>query len=256
MEWAVGRGADVVSMSLGSTEQTTTCDDPLALAVDSLSASSDSLFVIAAGNSGSADNTVSSPGCAPAVLTVGAVDRDDETAVFSSRGPVNGTHVLKPEIAAPGVDISAAAAGGRGVYAYQTMSGTSMATPHVAGAAAIVKERHPGWTGEQIKAALVASADSDIPGDVRETGSRSSRRRRRHRPAGREHAGPAGRVVRLAPGQVRRGHRAGALHQRLRPVREAEAAGGRGHRQRRLGGQVRRRQARQELGDRGPPARR
>jgi subtilisin family serine protease len=170
MEWAVAQGADVISMSLGSTEQTTTCDDPMALAVESLSASSDSLFVIAAGNNGPANNTVNSPGCTPAALTVGAVDRDDSTAVFSSRGPVNGTHVLKPEITAPGVGISAAAAGGRGVYAYRSMSGTSMATPHVAGAAAIVKQRHPGWTGEQIKAVLVSSADSDIPGDVRETG--------------------------------------------------------------------------------------
>ncbi len=170
MEWAVAQGADVISMSLGSTEQTTTCDDPMAVAVGSLSASSDSLFVIAAGNNGPANNTVNSPGCAPAALTVGAVDRDDTTAVFSSRGPVNGTHVLKPEITAPGVGISAAAAGGRGADAYRSMSGTSMATPHVAGAAAIVKQRHPGWTGEQIKAGLVSSADSDIPGDVRETG--------------------------------------------------------------------------------------
>jgi subtilisin family serine protease len=170
MEWAVAQGADVISMSLGSNGPVDGCVDPMAMAAESLSESSDSLFVIAAGNSGPADNTVSSPGCAPSVLTVGAVDRDDSTAVFSSRGPVEGTHVLKPEISAPGVGISAAAAGGRGVYAYQTMSGTSMATPHVAGAAAIVKQRHPEWDGEQIKAALVSSAETDIPGDVRETG--------------------------------------------------------------------------------------
>ncbi|MFC9558881.1 S8 family serine peptidase [Agromyces sp. NPDC056965] len=171
MEWAVEHGADVVSMSLGSTAPVDGCIDPMAMAAGSLSESSDSLFVIAAGNVGPANNTVSSPGCAPSVLTVGAVDRDDSTAVFSSRGPVDGTHVLKPEITAPGVGISAAAAGGRGQYAYQSMSGTSMATPHVAGAAAIVKQRHPEWDGEQIKAALVSSAETDIPGDVRETGA-------------------------------------------------------------------------------------
>ncbi|MFD7132915.1 S8 family serine peptidase [Streptomyces sp. NPDC059894] len=170
MQWAVGQGADVVSMSLGNPSRTD-CTDPMAQATEELAQThKDTLFVIAAGNTGPGDNTVSSPGCAPSVLTVGAVDRDDSTASFSSRGPVYGSHTLKPEITAPGVDISAANAGGRGVYAYQSMSGTSMATPHVAGAAAIVKQRHPDWSAAQIKAALVSSAETDIPGDVRETG--------------------------------------------------------------------------------------
>ncbi|MCX5339916.1 S8 family peptidase [Streptomyces atratus] len=169
MQWAVDQKADVVSMSLGSPAPTD-CTDPMSVAAEELAQSKNTLFVIAAGNEGPALNTVSSPGCAPSVLTVGAVDRDDSTAQFSSRGPVNGSHTLKPEITAPGVGISAAAAGGRGVYAYRTMSGTSMATPHVAGAAAIVKQRHPEWSAQQIKAALVSSAKSDIPGDVRETG--------------------------------------------------------------------------------------
>ncbi|MFG2622653.1 S8 family serine peptidase [Streptomyces sp. NPDC048507] len=169
MEWAVEAKADVVSMSLGDPSQTA-CDDPLAAAAERLSQQGP-LFVIAAGNSGPGNNTVSSPGCAPSVLTVGAVDRDDTTAGFSSRGPAGLRHTLKPEIAAPGVGISAAAMGGRGVYAYQSMSGTSMATPHVAGAAAVVKQRHPDWTGQQVKAALVGSANSAVPGDVRETGA-------------------------------------------------------------------------------------
>ncbi|MET7367458.1 S8 family serine peptidase [Streptomyces sp. NPDC005566] len=169
MQWAVDNKADVVSMSLGSTAPTD-CTDPMSLAAEELARSKDTLFVIAAGNSGPTLNTVSSPGCAPSVLTVGAVDRDDSTAQFSSRGPAIVSHTLKPEIAAPGVGISAAAAGGRGPYAYRSMSGTSMATPHVAGAAAIVKQRHPDWTAQQVKAALVSSAKSDIPGDVRETG--------------------------------------------------------------------------------------
>ncbi|MGW6862297.1 S8 family peptidase [Streptomyces xanthophaeus] len=169
MEWAVESKADVVSMSLGDPSQTA-CDDPLAAATERLSQQGP-LFVIAAGNSGPGNNTVSSPGCAASALTVGAVDRDDSTASFSSRGPAGLQHTLKPEIAAPGVGISAAAAGGRGVYAYQSMSGTSMATPHVAGAAAIVKQRHPDWTSQQVKAALVGSADTKVPGDVRETGA-------------------------------------------------------------------------------------
>ncbi|MFB7861782.1 S8 family serine peptidase [Streptomyces sp. NPDC056069] len=170
MEWAVAQGADVVSMSLGNPSETD-CTDPMSVAAEQLSQNKGTLFVVAAGNSGPATNTVSSPGCAPSVLTVGATDRDDSTASFSSRGPAaNATHTLKPEIAAPGVGISAAAAGGRGVYAYQSMSGTSMATPHVAGAAAVVKQRHPDWTAQQIKAALVSSADSGVPGDAREVG--------------------------------------------------------------------------------------
>ncbi|AYG79646.1 Intracellular serine protease [Streptomyces hundungensis] len=170
MQWAVDNKADVVSMSLGSPVPTD-CTDPMSIAAQELATSAPhTLFVVAAGNSGPGLNTVSSPGCAPGVLTVGAVDRDDTTAGFSSRGPAPFTHTLKPEITAPGVGISAANAGGRGVYAYQTMSGTSMATPHVAGAAAIVRQRHPDWSAQQIKAALVSSADSAIPGDVRETG--------------------------------------------------------------------------------------
>ncbi|MFI0235310.1 S8 family peptidase [Streptomyces sp. NPDC016845] len=170
MQWAVDEGADVVSMSLGNPDELD-CSDPMSQATQELARSAENtLFVIAAGNSGPSLNTVSSPGCVPEVLTVGAVDRDDSTASFSSRSPVRRMHTLKPEIAAPGVAISAAAAGGRGPYAYQSMSGTSMATPHVAGAAAIVKQRHPDWDAQRIKSALVSSADAGIPGDVRETG--------------------------------------------------------------------------------------
>ncbi|MFF4755370.1 S8 family peptidase [Streptomyces sp. NPDC002514] len=160
MQWAVDQQADVVSMSLGN-PTIGDCTDPMAEATKQLSKNTHTLFVVAAGNSGSNTETVSSPGCVPGVLTVGAVDHNDTTASFSSRGPVAVTHTLKPEIAAPGVDISAANAGGRGIYAYRTMSGTSMATPHVAGAAAVVRQAHPDWTAQQVKAALVASARTD-----------------------------------------------------------------------------------------------
>ncbi|MFI7383851.1 S8 family serine peptidase [Streptomyces sp. NPDC049813] len=170
MQWAVAKGADVVSMSLGNPEELD-CSDPMAQATQELARSAPhTLFVIAAGNAGPSLNSVSSPGCVPEVLTVGAVDGSDATASFSSRSPVRRTHTLKPEIAAPGVDITAASAGGRGVYAYRSMSGTSMAAPHVAGAAALVRQRHPDWSAGQVKSALVSSADTGIPGDVRETG--------------------------------------------------------------------------------------
>ncbi|TDU90677.1 PA domain-containing protein [Kribbella voronezhensis] len=160
MEWAVQQGAKVISMSLGGMPSDGT--DPMSEAVDRLSASSDALFVVAAGNSG-AEETVGTPGAAAAALTVGAVDRDDKLAPFSSRGPRLGDGALKPEVTAPGVEIAAARAAGTaeghelGEY-YTAMSGTSMATPHVAGAAAILAQRHPSWTGEQLKAALAATA--------------------------------------------------------------------------------------------------
>ena len=171
MEWAVAEGADVISMSLGSNGAPAACNDPMSSAAQELATSSKTLFVIAAGNTGSANNTVTAPGCAPAVLTIGAVDRQDVPAWFSSRGPTAVDHYLKPELSAPGVGISAARSGGRGDNAYASMSGTSMATPHVAGAAAIVKQAHPSWTGQQLKAALVSSAKSDVPGDVRAQGA-------------------------------------------------------------------------------------
>lgn len=128
MEWAVAQSADVVSMSLGLDGPTGQCDDPIAASAEALSASSNSLFVIAAGNNGPTQDTVSSPGCAKSVLTVGAIDRTDAAAPFSSRGPAMVTHAVKPEISAPGVGIIAARSGGRGSDAYVAMSGTSMAT--------------------------------------------------------------------------------------------------------------------------------
>lgn len=157
MEWAAAQGADVVNMSLGSNEPLVDCTDPMAAAVDRLSADGKTLFVIAAGNDAFRER-VSTPGCAPSALTVGAVDRDGDTADFSSRGPVAGDHRLKPEISAPGVDITAARMGRWGGIPYMAMSGTSMASPHVAGAAAILSQKHPEWTNQQIKAALVTAA--------------------------------------------------------------------------------------------------
>ncbi|MER5687685.1 S8 family serine peptidase [Streptomyces sp. NPDC002205] len=163
MEWAVDQGADVVSMSLGGTD--TPGEDALTNAVNSLSASSNTLFVIAAGNAGPGESTLGTPGAADAALTVGAVDKSDALADFSSRGPRLGDMAIKPEITAPGVDIVAARAAGTTMGTpvdanYTSASGTSMATPHVAGSAAILKQRHPDWTGQRIKDALTAHAKS------------------------------------------------------------------------------------------------
>ncbi|MGC5008525.1 S8 family peptidase [Streptomyces sp. DT203] len=86
MEWAAAQGAKVVNMSLGA-DMETDGTDPMSLAVNEISRSSGALFVVAAGNSGPGPTTVGSPGAADAALTVGAVDRDDKLASFSSRGP-------------------------------------------------------------------------------------------------------------------------------------------------------------------------
>ncbi|WP_127500633.1 S8 family serine peptidase [Actinoplanes solisilvae] len=158
MQWAaVERGAKVINMSLGNANPTDGTD-PLSEAVDRLSEQTGALFVVAAGNAGGT-STIGAPGAADEALTVGAVDRDDQLAYFSSRGPRLGDQGLKPEITAPGVDVLAARSQlveGDGMYT--TMSGTSMATPHVAGAAALVLAAHPGWTGRQVKDALVSSS--------------------------------------------------------------------------------------------------
>jgi subtilisin family serine protease len=157
MEWAADSGADVVNMSLGS-QGPSDGTDPISQALNRITADTGTLFVVAAGNSGSA---VGSPGAADAALTVGAVDRNDQLAGFSSRGRLDGG--LKPDITAPGVGIVAAKAknGQIGTPAedgYVSLSGTSMATPHVAGAAAILAAEHPQWTAEQLKGTLTGSA--------------------------------------------------------------------------------------------------
>ncbi|WP_253194700.1 S8 family serine peptidase [Streptomyces sp. MP131-18] len=165
MEWAVEQDADIVNMSLGGPD--TPGVDPLEEAVNTLSAASGALFVVSAGNDGPEPGTLGSPGTADAALTVGAVDDADEPAAFSATGPRAGDAGLKPDLTAPGVDIGAAAAEGSVVAeegepvadGYVAISGTSMAAPHAAGAAALLAQAHPDWTGDRLKAALVASAE-------------------------------------------------------------------------------------------------
>ncbi|MET9593081.1 S8 family serine peptidase [Streptomyces sp. NPDC006516] len=158
MQWAAETGADVVNMSLGDSYPTDG-SDPMSQTVDALSEQYGTLFVIAAGNSG--PESISAPGAAAAALTVAATDKQDRLANFSSTGPLAYSGGMKPDIAAPGVDITAARSqdmtdGGEGLY--RTISGTSMATPHVVGAAAILAQQHPDWTGAQLKEHLMSTA--------------------------------------------------------------------------------------------------
>ena len=161
MEWAAQAGADVVNMSLGGPPSDGT--DPLSTSVNKLSRDHGTLFVISAGNNGPDSGTVSSPGAADEALAVAAVDKKDQMAPFSSRGPRIGDGAAKPDIAAPGVAIVAARAKGTAMGQtvddhYTTASGTSMAAPHVAGAAAVIAQQHPDFTGRQIKALLMGTA--------------------------------------------------------------------------------------------------
>ncbi|MFF9086856.1 S8 family serine peptidase [Streptomyces sp. NPDC014991] len=162
MEWAASQGASVINLSLGGYD--TPEIDPLEAEVNKLSAEKGVLFAIAAGNDG--PQSIGSPGSADAALTVGAVDKKDKLADFSSTGPRVGDGAIKPDVTAPGVDITAAAAKGSVIdeevgekpEGYLTISGTSMATPHVAGAAAILKQEHPDWGYAELKGALTGSA--------------------------------------------------------------------------------------------------
>jgi subtilisin family serine protease len=164
MEWAAESGATVVNLSLGAPD--TPELDPLERAIDELTAEHGTLFVAAGGNSGNCGGPgVASPGSADAALSVGAVDRDDAVAFFSCTGPRVGDGAVKPDLTAPGVDIVAARAAGTPLGdqdpvgdSYARLSGTSMATPHVVGAAAILAQLHPEWRATELKAALIGSA--------------------------------------------------------------------------------------------------
>src|SRR5205807_4991 len=115
--------------------------------------------VIAAGNdfAEAGRGSVGSPGTAPQAITVAASTEGDSgpadvIAGFSSSGPTPISLQMKPDVTAPGVDILSSLPGNQ--WSNHDWSGTSMASPHVAAAAALLKERHPSWTPAQVKSAL------------------------------------------------------------------------------------------------------
>ncbi len=175
MEWAaVEKHADVVNVSLG--EEDLPEVEPLEEAINQLTAQTGTLFVVAAGNSGPREGTVESPGSAEAALTVGAVDKSDELVSYSSRGPRAGDAAVKPDMTAPGDPIVAAKARNAVIGQpvdefYTSLGGTSMATPHVAGAAALLAEQHADWHAPQLKSALTGSAKPHAQQTVSEQGS-------------------------------------------------------------------------------------
>jgi subtilisin family serine protease len=151
-DWAGDRGIRVVNASLGSNGVTTA--ERLAIREHP-----GTLYVVAAGNSGANVDVTPHYPCAYSeanVLCVGATDSSDARASFSNYG------ATAVDLFAPGVDIASTYPVGFGSWlgdGYAVMDGTSMATPHVAGAAALVAAHHPGFTAAQIKAALMEGAD-------------------------------------------------------------------------------------------------
>jgi subtilisin family serine protease len=158
MEWAAGQGADVVNLSLGG--PVTRGDDPMSQAIDRLTAEHDTLFVVAAGNHSPWEpgmHFVTSPASADSALAVGGLHRPSSLWGGSRGGRMDGD-ALKPEIVAPGFGITAAGSSDAGLPPYVSQTGTSMAAPHVAGAAALLKQQHPDWGATELRAALTSTA--------------------------------------------------------------------------------------------------
>lgn len=177
----------VLNMSLGDFATRSYKDDPWAQAAQK-AIEAGLTVVVAAGNEGPGDSTVSTPGTHPDVITVGALDdkrtldrKDDAVADFSSRGPTTIDGLQKPDILAPGVGIFGPLAPGATLDVpelphvgkdYFAISGTSMATPMVSGLAAILKQANPTLLHSDIKAILVKSADKYLkdPANVQGAG--------------------------------------------------------------------------------------
>lgn len=144
MQWAVENKMEIASMSLGASR-----GNPSLEAAVKAMADGGVILIAAAGNSG---GSVGFPAAYPGAIAVAASDSKDKLASFSSRGP-------SVAVIAPGVDVKSTYMGG----AYDTLSGTSMATPHVSGLAALYVARHKGATPTQARAAL-AAASTKLPG--------------------------------------------------------------------------------------------
>jgi hypothetical protein len=154
---------DIANMSLGGEGNP---DDALSTAVDN-AVELGVVFCIAAGNEGEYGfSTIGSPGTARRAITVGASDKSDQMAYFSSKGPNPKIYSIKPEVVAPGVDINSTVLN----EGYEYHSGTSMAAPHVTGVCALLKSIHPDWIPDQIKSALMTTA-VDIDEEVMVQGS-------------------------------------------------------------------------------------
>ena len=155
IEAAVKDGMDVINLSLGEPEIEPSRD----LVVKALggAARAGVVSVVAAGNDYDivGDGSVDSPGNTPEAITVAAATKSGLIADFSSGGPTPVSLLLKPDVTAPGVNIFSSYPTRED--SWSSLSGTSMATPVVAGAVALLRQRHPRWTVAQIKSALATT---------------------------------------------------------------------------------------------------
>ncbi|HEX9983107.1 MAG TPA: S8 family serine peptidase [Thermoanaerobaculia bacterium] len=140
---------DVANLSLGGPGGP---NDAGSRAIDNATAAG-VVFCVASGNDGDFLR-VGSPGTARSAITVGASTGISEVALFSSCGPNTFDSAVKPEVLAPGDTINSTISGG----GFGTLSGTSMATPHVTGLAALLLQLHPNWTPAEVKSALMTTA--------------------------------------------------------------------------------------------------
>lgn len=146
----------IVNLSVGA--EASGRGDPLIKAVNKLW-DEGMVVVAAAGNNGPGAKTITSPGVSRKIITVGAVH--DKLTQFSGRGPTSDC-VIKPDLLAPGAKIISCLGKERQNMKavdryYMELSGTSMATPIVSGAVALLLERHPHLTPNQVKQALKES---------------------------------------------------------------------------------------------------
>jgi subtilisin family serine protease len=166
IEAAVRDGMDVINLSLGEPEISPGRD--LVIRAIEGAAAAGVVPVVAAGNDFGAfgHGSVSSPGAARGAITAGAATVNGRMASFSSAGPTPQSLLLKPEVSAPGVGILSSIPARAGTWG--SLSGTSMAAPHIAGAAALLTQRHPTWTVPQVKSALALTARPANDGGARE----------------------------------------------------------------------------------------
>ncbi|MEK6276062.1 MAG: S8 family serine peptidase [Actinomycetota bacterium] len=158
IEAAVRDGMDVINLSIGEAE-IEPARDIVAAALDGAAAAG-VVPVVAAGNSFNelGPGSVSSPGTSSRAITVAAeTESGPEIATFSSGGPTPLSLRMKPDVTAPGVSVLSSVPRREGTWAF--FSGTSMAAPHVAGAAALLRQRHRSWTVAQLKSALVQTSE-------------------------------------------------------------------------------------------------